>query len=167
MIEFVGFLELIAFDEKKFRQSVDRELQVQLRQAARAWLRAVIPSVPVYTGMARGTLQPLGRALRVAIPISPVAVRKGKNAAAGSAQSQFEFTSSGGLYTFSWSNDVLHYNINEYNNMSGVIPLKNPTPWRSLAKGKAAFDSYCANILPGKMPKAGAATNFISEERRV
>lgn len=155
MLEFKGQLYTINFDVAKFKKTLTEKMETQLRQAARAWLRAVIPAVPVFTGTARGTLQPLGRILRVAVPISPIATRKGKGPSVGASASTFNFTSSNNIYTFSWSNDVLHYYINEYNDMSGLIPLKNPTPWQSIEKGNAAFQLYFDTELQKQLPDMG------------
>lgn len=155
MIHFTGALLNLKFDVDTYRKTLDEALQTQLRQAARAWLRAVIPLVPVYTGMARGTLAPLGRFLKIAVPIDPVAIRQNKSPSLGAARSDFEFAASGGVYDFQWIQDVLHYTINEYNDMSGILPLKNPTPWHSIAAGNNAFDRYVREVLPGKLPKLG------------
>lgn len=153
MIQFTGRLYTMQFDAEGFKKSLQEAIAVQMRQAARAWLRAVIPAVPVYTGMARGSLQPLGRILRVAVPISPIAFRRGKSPAEGATQSSFEFYNNGSVWTFSWSTDVLHYTINEYNNMSGVLPLRHPTPWKSIEKGNIAFNAYMEANISKRIPK--------------
>lgn len=155
MLAFIGQLNLINFDEKAYKKSLKEALDTQLRQAARAWLRAVIPAVPVYTGTARGSLQPLGRLLKVAVPIDPETSRSGKGPGIGAAKSHFEFSSKGGIYSFDWSTDVLHYWINEYNDMSGILPLTHPTPWHSLEKGEAAFNAYLAENLAKRIPNMG------------
>ncbi len=76
MIELKGFFTKLTLDPGRYTKTLDKSMNVQLRQAARAWLRAVILKVPVWTGMSRGSLRPLGAFLRVAVPISPVASRK-------------------------------------------------------------------------------------------
>lgn len=148
---FVMELFDLKFDDKGFRKSVDAAMQTQLRMAAREWLRAVIPHVPVYTGMSRGTLQPLGRFLNVAIPIRPVAVRKGYSIETGAAASSFSFTKEGGSFYFTWTNEVLQYQINEFHRVP--LPLRHPTPWRSLTAGQRAFDAYAKNVIPKRIPR--------------
>lgn len=148
---FVMELMDLKFDVKGFRKTVDAALQTQLRMAAREWLRAVIPRVPVYTGMSRGTLQPLGQFLRVAVPISPVASRPGYSIEGGAAASSFSFTKEGAYYYFTWNNEVLQYQINEFHRVP--LPLRHPTPWRSLDAGRRAFDAYVKNTIPKRIPR--------------
>lgn len=136
-------------------------LEVQNRQAARAWLRTVITKVPVWTGEARGSLRPLGQFLRVAVPISPSsskwaqkAIREGHTAEAGAAQGQFEFkVEAGRRLLFVFSSDVVHYLINEYYDVSDKIHLINEVPWYSIKAGNAAYKQYLATNLKDKIPK--------------
>lgn len=150
-----SFVDL-KFDEKGFRKSVDMLMEQQMRMAARAWLRAVIPHVPVYTGMARGSLQPLGKFLKVSVPINPYAFRKGMGPAAGASKSLFSFTKTNGIYTFEFDSQVMHYKINEFYNVP--LPLIHPTPWRSFEYGNAAFQKYVSTALLRRIPRAN---NFI------
>jgi hypothetical protein len=155
-MQFSGSLYALELDEARFTKTLRETLEVQVRQAARAWLRAVIPRVPVYTGMSRGSLQPLARFLRVAIPISPDqgAIRHPKKTPeAGASQSFFDFPNNGYVYSFQWDTDVLHYKINEYNNMSGILPLRHPTPWHSIEAGNKAFNAYIEQTLPKRLPR--------------
>jgi hypothetical protein len=148
------FLDL-KYDMAAHRKTLDAALQVQMRQAARAWLREVILHVPVWTGMAKSSLKPLGRFLRVAIPITPhprAVPTKHKNMALGEQQQEFGFENSGALYSFSWTTDVLHYQLNEFHTSS--LPLIHPTPWRSTHFGALAFQRYVADILPKRIPNA-------------
>lgn len=146
----------LKFDADNFRKTVHATLEKEIRMAARAWLRAVIPRVPVYTGMARGSLQPLGRFLKVAVPISPVAKRKNMGPAVGAAQQSFKFEVKNGKYLFGFNSTVAHYMINEF--YSVPLPLRNPTPWQSFEAGRTAFNEYVANELPKKLPRVN---NFI------
>lgn len=163
MLKFTGRLVYIKFNKEKFNKTLDEKLHIQLRNAARAWLRAVIPNVPVYTGMARGSLAPLGRFLHVAVPISPIASRPGKSPEAGEQHSEFKFYRRSGQFVFSWNTTVLHYLINEFNDMSGILPLTHPTPWHSIAAGNAAFKLYVEQVIPKRLPNLG---DFIEFETR-
>lgn len=148
---FIMELFDLRFDDKGYRKSVDAAIQTQMRMAAREWLRAVIPHIPVYTGMSRGSLQPLGRFLKVTVPIRPVATRPGYSIEAGRDQSSFSFTKEGGSYYFTWTSEVLQYQINEFHKVP--LPLRHPTPWRSLIAGQKAFDLYARNIIPKRIPR--------------
>lgn len=161
MIRFTGRLYRMNFDITGYKKTYDEAMKVQIRQAARAWLRAVIPHVPVYTGMARGSLAPLGRFLRVAIPIrmNPNAakrVRPGYSQQAGEALGVFTFQdNSNGVYTFSFNTEVLHYYLNDTFDTkgAGMVNLINKTPWDSAKYGEEAWNAYITSILPQRLPR--------------
>ena len=97
-------------------KTLDRILTSIWKQAAREWLRELIKGIPVETGMAKGSLTPLGRFLNVAVPISPTRAPyfnklEGVTATpdAGAAKTEFELETKNFTYTFTWSTDVLHY----------------------------------------------------------
>ena len=136
-------------------------LDIQVRQAARAWLRAIILSgrVPVWTGTARGSLLPLGQYLRVAVPISPImAVRKGMGPSVGASLGQFQFVR--GYYSeFHFTSNVKHYAINELHDPRPLIHLiHEPIPWQSFDLGKKAFRQYIKENLTAKLPRIESYT---------
>ncbi len=146
----------LKFNAKGYTEALDKVIQIQIRQAAREWLRAVFKEVPVYSGQARASLLPLGRYLRVSIPIDPVdkATKRYPNAiTTGQSQQTYEFRAEGAVYTFSFSTQVPHYLVNEFNTGLGSPPLIHPTPWNSLQAGKIAFQQYLRNNLKKKIPK--------------
>lgn len=151
-------LQDMKFDIVGFRKSVQAALEIQIRNAAREWLRAVILHVPTFTGETRGSLQPLGKFLRVAVPISPVAVRKGHSPATGAQQQLFTFSYVNGIYTFEYQSNVLQYKINEFYDVSHIIPLRTKVPWDSFIYGNAAFQAYAKNVIPKRIPRV---TDFI------
>jgi hypothetical protein len=153
-------LVYLKFDNAKFNKTLIENLETLSRQAARAWLRAVLLHVPTYTGEARGSLRPLGAFLRVAIPISPSSSRQaqyamshGHTADAGEGQGKFEFTIVGAKVSFSFSSDVMHYLINEFYDVSDQIHLKEQVPWHSFAAGKLAYKNYINENVKTKIPK--------------
>lgn len=151
-----GQLVVPDYDFAGHKLALDTALKIQIKMAARAWLRAVIPHVPVYTGMARSSLAPLGRFINLAVPISPIARRTNRTPGMGESQSHFQFYDNGATYNFQWNTDVPHYIANEF--YSSNLPLTNPTPWHSLQYGERAFQDYVDNILPLRIP---AAQQFI------
>lgn len=160
MIKFTGRFYRMNFDETGYKKTYDEAMKVQLRQAARAWLRAVVPKVPVYTGMARGSLVPLGRLLRVAIPISinPKAKRRitaKYSREAGEALGAFNFEDGkNGVYTFTVDTQVLHFYLNDTFDIKAKIPqLIHDTPWDAFKSGEAAFRTYVETVLPGRLPR--------------
>ena len=149
-MRFHGTLFQLNYDIVGYKKKLDEVLQREMRNAAREWLRAVYPLVPVWTGTARGTLQPLGRLLRVKVPVSPEVVRPGRGPAVGAAQSAFEFIAEDGIYQFVFDTFVRHYIANEYTESS--FNLRNPTPWHSLTAGENAFNDYLEARLDEKLP---------------
>ena len=127
----------------KFTKTLDENIKIQIRQAAREWLRAIILKVPVWTGTSVGSLKPLGAYLRVSIPIDPKVVRKGYGPSVGAGLQEFSFERHGNTWSFNFTEEVPHYLVNEYfnANLTG-FHLKTPGPYRSFAAGEAAFDKY-------------------------
>lgn len=170
MLEFRGRLSYPKFDASKYTQALQDACEVQLRQAAREWLRAVIPHVPVWTGTARGSLQPLGRFLNVAIPIvpsaPPKAMRFNRGASYGASQGHFKFSRRDKRFIFHYSSDVKHFLENEfYHAPNPPYHLRNETPWNAFVYGKAAFDAYMKGTLPKRIPKIADYIRF--ESRRI
>lgn len=140
----------LRFDMGRYMADLDAALAIQLRLAARAWLRAVITSVPSWTGQSRGSLQPIGRFIGIAVPapVSPTA--PGDRSALGQSQSAFVFAGVNGLHVFHWETHVPHYLINEYYQVA--LPLINPTPWFSLPAGEQAFFAYAQTQVLQHLP---------------
>lgn len=154
MLEFNTNFDVLELDAKKYTRTLDRILGQIIREAAREWLRAVLKSVParggfpVLTGAAKSTLVPLGRFLRVAVPVNPV---KGDRRSLGLNSQHFKIIddkNNGGSfnYSFEWSTDLLHYFINEF---YGYIPY---APWNTVEAGEQAFIEYIENALNTKIP---------------
>jgi len=158
MIKLEGFSTALFIDINRFTKTLDAAMDVQLRQAARAWLRAVILKVPVWTGMSRGSLKPLGSFLRVKVPISPKAVRKGMGPGVGATQSAFKFGKEGNKYIFEFDEQVMQYTINEFFNVRPPINLITPGPYGSFNAGADAFEKYVQNEMPGRLPRPEQAT---------
>lgn len=144
----------------RYTKSLDKAMEVQLRQAARAWLRAIIKNgvIPVWTGTSKGVFLPLGRYLRVAIPIKPVKQRKGYGPEVGASKSTFEFGKEGNKYFFEFLHDLGYLTNNEEKNMRPPINLINPGPYRAFVKGQEAFDKYLAENLDRRLPSPAEVT---------
>lgn len=154
MLEINFNFDIVELDIQRFNKTLDRVMGQIIREAAREWLRAILVSVParggfpVLTGAAKSTLAPVGRLLRVAVPISPV---KGDRRAEGEASTTLKIVddrNNGGSfnYSFEWSTSLLHYYINEF---YAYIPH---APWNTLEAGEAAFTAYVENALATRLP---------------
>jgi len=142
VLRFGKGLQAVQMNRVDVSRRTDRILGQTIREAARKWLRAwLAEGVPVETGMAKGTLRPLGRFLRVSVNIRPI--RKPyyshleetiQDVGAGEAKSEFEIKDDKSdpgsfIYEFQWSTTVLHYMEHEFYNgaaMVGRDALNNP-----------------------------------------
>jgi hypothetical protein len=156
-----GFSKL-EFDHKRYVGDFKAKLKDELRQALRAMLRATMVRVPVYTGMARGSLRPLGRFLNEHVPISPVAQRKKMGIREGEALGSVEIDDSTYDISVKINIGVLHYAINEFFNVP--LPLKNPTPWESFRVGREAYKRYLRQNLKQNLPRI---KKYVSRKRIV
>lgn len=152
MLRIKSRLSTFELDPQRYAKSLDEAISTQQRQAARAWLRAVIEKVPVWTGMSRGSLKPLGAYLRVAVPISPVAQRSGMGPTAGAQQSSFSFTRTGTSWTFAFTEEVAHFLINDAFDVSAYIRLRTPGPYNAFKAGEEAYEAYIAEFLQKRLP---------------
>lgn len=153
-------LKGLKLNKEKYLKTVNEQLDIAIRNAARAWLRAVLTRVPVYTGEARGSLVPLGQFLKVAVDTTPNPNARAhghkSGRAEGEAQGHFQFEHLKTLIRFVFETDVLHYILNEKFNMNPPIHLTHlPRPWDSMTVGKEAFFEYLRTDLPKRLPSLG------------
>lgn len=139
---------------QKFHKTLRNNLQIRIRQAARAFVKAAIVKIPVDTGEARGTFLPLGRFLNVAVPIGGEP-RRGKSAQTGSSPNKqllFTFGSEelGEYFEIDWQ--LFHFWFNDF--FTHHYPKGQlPTPWGSIEAGKQAFMEYMKTEAPRLMPR--------------
>ena len=164
MFQFKGHFDKLELDLGKASKTFKQALQVQVRQATREFVRAVIIEVPVYTGMARGSLKPIARIVNVAVPISPIAKgRNDKNIAKGESHGHVEFVDKGLEQGVLISITLAHYLTNEF--LTGQPDQKqliHPTPWKSFEAGKRAYKRYLRENLVKRMPRIAS---FLTKTR--
>lgn len=161
MIVFNAAIKEITLDISKYTKTFNEAMEREVRLAAREWLAAVIPSIPVYSGASRAAFLPLGRFLRQSIPIVPAenALKRkwGANQVhgipAGEALGSFIFKNENQHYSFEFSSGVPQFLTNDINVGLGSPPLIHPTPWNSIEIGNAAFREYLLTNLKKKIPK--------------
>jgi hypothetical protein len=139
MAKFKSELKGFEFQYQPFLKTLDRKIKEQMQEAAKEWVLGVASQVPIYSGMAIGSLLPLARFLKVNIPVNPVAPSRVDE---GAALGFFSFDSANMEYTFSFTTDVAHYVFNEVNSNARLKNLKHPTPWRSFDAGREAWNNY-------------------------
>jgi hypothetical protein len=157
-------LHKFIFNKGGWTKKLEEQGFVLMREAMREWVRAVIVKIPVWSGMARGSVKfAKGRAgpgtgvflhqfLRVTIPINPVANswRWNKNPEAGGKQARWTLTFSKNQYRFTYNNDVVHFLINEF--FDGPPPSFT-RPWHSMEAGRTAMINYIAANKNKMLPK--------------
>ncbi len=163
MLKFKSKLNTVKLDQAAYTKTLDKQLGIIIREAAREWLRAVItfaPSrggFPVWSGMAKSTLKPLGRFLRVAVPVTPEEGAPDRRSM-GEEDSSFEISDTNGKYTFAWSNTVFHYYLHEFGLVARNTEPKGP--WQSIKHGERAMIRYVEQALVKKLPKVGKYIRF-------
>ena len=140
------------FDAKKFTEAFKKKALVQTRQGMRVFLRTILDAdlPPVLSGEARGSLKPLGRFLRVAVPIS---VKRGsKNRIAkGEAQGIEPVVKTLRLgISVRFGTKVEHYIRNDIISETGNF--QKPRPWNSFELGTKAFDEFILKNLNKLQP---------------
>lgn len=144
-----------------YTKKLDSALQALNRNAARAWVKAVILRVPVWTGMALGSVKfaqgsngVLSRYLNVSIPINPREHRKGKSPERGGTWAFYRFTASRHIYRFTFRSDLVYYIHNEFfaRTDPGASGQQIIAPWHSLEAGEAAYRQAIRSGI-SKLPK--------------
>lgn len=174
-MRFTGRFKFEDFDSKGLKKTWDAGMQTQMKQAARAWLRAILttelprvpskpgpPSIgipPVWTGTARGTLTPLGKFLNVKVEIKPIAFRPGFGPDVGRGKGKFAFENDGkGVYRFRFSTQLVYMVLNEFNQSD--LDLTHKTPWGGFKIGQKAFKNYVENVMPKRLPTIASAIRY-------
>ena len=132
-------------------------LSAQLRQAARAWLREVLLHVPEYTGTARGTFKPLGRAIGVAVPKGETyysdersrrsKLKHGKRVGGvhytlgpfGNSFAEYSFQYGPREYKFTFTQNLPWAFWNDIYPAPSWITLPSNPPWFAINAGNKAF----------------------------
>lgn len=147
------------FEAGKYTLALERELFVQMKQAARAFLEAAIVHVPIDTGQARGTFLPLGRFLNRVVPIEGNTPKPNKNPETGASNKNkqvFQFVADAKGQYFEIDSKLFYFWFNDFytNELRG-------TPWKSLEEGRKAFLLYMKNVAPSRLPRL---KHFITRE---
>ncbi len=140
-----------SFDTVKFNKTLRERLNVQVRNAAREFVRAAIVNIPVDTGEARGTFLPLGRFLNIAVPINgdPEPDKNPTTGAGPDKQLLFTFPSNqyGVYFQIDWQ--LFHFWFNEFFETRS----NHYKPWDSIEAGREAFLEYMRTVAPLRLPK--------------
>lgn len=149
----------IGFEERRMRKTFDKIFSQIFRASIAKWLRAVLANnVPVQTGMAKAALMPIGRFLKVAIPIKPT--RKPyfsqleggiQSIPFGVQKSTFRIEDDKShplrfIYVFEWQTDVLHFWLQKFYK-GGHIPGEI-----SIVLAEKAFEEHISVTVDRRLP---------------
>jgi hypothetical protein len=139
----------ITFNSRLATKLVHAECTKILFNAMKAWVTSAKDSanrIPVWSGMALGSVKPVGDVLGISVMISPVASafpRPGNRISDGVAAANFpKPTIIPGRYRFQWSSDVPHLAYNDQNdaNQVGFHLTHEPRPWAFKVNADKAFE---------------------------
>ena len=144
-MKFTGKFLGAKIDIDKYQQQLREAMIDALEEGARIWLQAVVGRVPLWSGMARGSLLELSELVSGRVVFTPLKARSRVPAGRrlGTAEPKYEKDK----VTIKITTDVPHYTAQEYR--SGISPS---APWRSLMAGAVAFKTY-AESTKFLMPK--------------
>jgi hypothetical protein len=135
-MRFTGQFVGTTLDLDAYRIQLDRCLKAELQCLIKIWLGATTGRVPVWSGMARGSLLSLAEMVGGRVVISPkVRSRIPEGRSLGSAKYI-------GPYLIEFTSSVPHYTYLE--KQAGYSPT---SPWLSFSAGAAAFKSSAKNVV--------------------
>ena len=142
-MKFIG--QFLGARIEEYQQQLREAMIDALEEGAKIWLQAVVGRVPLWSGMARGSLLELRELINGKIVFTPLKAksRVPSGRSLGTAEPDYEKDK----VTLTITTNVSHYTAQEYR--SGVSPT---APWRSLDAGAVAFKSY-AESMKFLMPK--------------
>jgi hypothetical protein len=146
-----GSFPKFTFNSRLALKQVNAAAIVILKSAIRAWIEvgeSGANEIPVWSGMARATLIPVGNLIDYNVPIFPVASAMppkgpGSRIGEGAGTASARLIKLPGRYGFEWSHDVQHFKDNDTRaEMQSLMlgRLKNKTPWDFKKTADAVFE---------------------------
>ena len=175
-----GTLATPKFQLVKFTKVLKSAMEIQQRQAIRAWLRAVLSKTPTYTGTARGTYRPIARVIgKVAVRPGSISKQARAKIASGTRIQGKNYNlgfNAGGQYsdhsiTQKYSKVLLRYEFifqqdlpyavwNDIYPAPAWITLPSNPPWHALDAGRDAWEQYMQTEAPKHVPNANQFISF-------
>lgn len=146
-MKFTFTADKLTLNVEAYKRDLSGQAEVEMKEAAKEFIRAAAPKVPVITGFAKGTLIPLAEASGAellftvldatrteyyqGIPKSPET-----GALFGTPRERI-FTREGNTFYFNYESSVIYYAIQD------IYHYTSPTsPWGSFPAGQDAFITY-------------------------
>ena len=150
-MKFRSSLKGLLLNVKAFFGSSDAKMRLATEEAARIWLKAAIPAVPVWSGASRATFQQLADAVGVSVPID-VAAGAPNRVALGRLNSRGGIERDGnGSWRFYYENNLRYLAANETRSVSrGEYGVKwgliEPTPYNYREAARQAVRAYAKTV---------------------
>jgi len=138
-MKFKGRFRGLFLDLDKYKAKLEASLERDLHTALEIWLDVVTNAVPVWSGMAQGSLLRLTKAGDAKIFIGPLKAKS--RIPKGEALGTGEFIVALPEFRFKFSTSVPHYVQGETEEGVG-----KSSPWQSLPAGAEAFRAFAKTI---------------------
>jgi hypothetical protein len=165
----------INFDSGKYIKAIKIVMDEEFDIAVKKWLLAVLRHTPTYTGTARGTYAPLGRAVGHAVRKGTIKGDPAKAAkkkffkyggqsfplgfAAGANYSDFKITKAKNIkvksarYVFEFDQQLPYVLWNEILPGPDWFHFRTPPPWLAMQAGNTAFVNHMKKAIRLRFPK--------------
>jgi len=126
----------LTFDRKAAEAAINTNLGELLKTAAKAFVLGTFNNIPVWSGMSRASMRPIGQYLGISaeLPIDRASDAPNR-IPAGYSQGAFDFEFGPKVYKMTFVSRVFHYYLMENYRM----PQNNYTPWESTKWGAEGF----------------------------
>lgn len=144
------------FDRGRYTRALREVVEREFRNALYAFLEAAERRIPVDTGQARGSLQPIAEYAGYVLELSMArpTSRKGPNTRPGTLRLNFDWPS----MSVSFRVDIDYFEMYErtgtFPHSRTGRPINVPTaPWRTLYYGREAFKDHLRRHLKENIPR--------------
>lgn len=145
MLRVKAKFEVVVGVKKAATEAITREMEEATRLALHDWLEAVSGRVPIWSGMARGSLYSVARLIGGQLVLSPLRVRS--RVTLGQLLGRAEINVRPGHVRFEFTSNVRHWETQETRN----VGISKSAPWRALEAGREAFlQSFREHYRPPK-----------------
>lgn len=151
MIKFRNNLPHLGIDRAQLLRNLDADVRKITEEAARIWVRSAISNIPVWSGASRATLESLGSAVGVPVPIDPKSNAPNR-IGLGRARSRGGVEKVGdGSWRFFYESNLEHLAANETESVEpGTRGLRGsliqPTPYQFREKANQAVLEYLNSV---------------------
>lgn len=150
------------FDKAGYTRALRDVVEQEFKAAIRAFLAAAEARIPVRTGQAKGTLQPLAEFADYKLNISPVEERAGRgpDTALGKLNVTFDWPS----FSISFKVDLDYFEVLDtqatyVHSTTGKEVSAKGIPWLAMEHGREAFKDHLKKNLKRNIPKV---TKFLT-----